>query len=126
MTTNSKRQVKTVGGKRFVLIEERELRQLERAAAQAKTGKLPDYPPADADGNRPAMEFARTSIARSIIEDRLAAGLSQEELARLAGVRQETISRLESGKHSPTLRTVAKIDRAMRAALQKTRAKKGK
>jgi DNA-binding XRE family transcriptional regulator len=125
MTTNSKRQVKIVGGKRFVLVEERELRQLERRAA-ANTVKLPEYPPADAKGSRPAVEFARTSIARSIIDDRLAAGLSQEELARLAGVRQETISRLESGKHSPTLRTIEKIDRATRAALQKTRAKRGK
>lgn len=126
MTTNSKRQVKTVGGKRFVLIEERELLRLERAAAKAETVKLPEYPPADAKGNRPAVEFARTSIARRMIEDRRAAGLSQEELARLAGVRQETISRLESGKHSPTLRTVEKIDRAVQAALQKTRTNKVK
>lgn len=124
MTTQTKRQVKTVGGKRFVLIEERELRRLERLAAKAETVKLPEYPPADAKGNRPAVEFARTSIARSIIEARHAAGLTQEQLAKLAGVRQETLCRLETGKHSPTLRTVEKIDRAMQAALQKARGKK--
>lgn len=29
-------------------------------------------------------------------------------------VRQETISRLETGKHSPGLKTMAKIDRALK------------
>jgi len=69
------------------------------------------------------------SIARSLAQDRQAAGLSQQELARLAGVRQETISRIESGKHSPTVRTVEKIDRILQAALKKkgkARARKGK
>lgn len=123
MATQAKRQIKLVKGKRFVLIEERELLRLERLAAKAAAAGLPDYPSADAHGNRPAVEFARTSIARTTIQDRLAAGLTQEELARLAGVRQETISRLESGKHSPTLRTMEKIDRALQAALRKSRGK---
>jgi DNA-binding XRE family transcriptional regulator len=88
----------------------------------------PDYPPADAQGNRPAVAFARVSIARKIIEARRAAGLSQEELARRAGLRQETISRLESGKHSPTIRTVEKIDAALNRAAKsaKQSGKKGK
>jgi len=46
------------------------------------------FPPADALGNRPAVAFARVSIARSIIAERKAAGLSQQELARRAGVRR--------------------------------------
>jgi DNA-binding XRE family transcriptional regulator len=116
------RQVVKVKGKPFVLIEPGELRQLERLAAQASVaqGDLPALPPADAEGNRPAVPFARASIARSIIADRQALGLTQKSLARLAGIRQETLSRLESGKHSPTLRTVEKIDRALaRAAKRK-------
>ncbi|HEX3655429.1 MAG TPA: helix-turn-helix transcriptional regulator [Pirellulales bacterium] len=76
-------------------------------------------PPADREGSRPAVEFARASIARSIFNDRNAAGMSQQELAHRAGVRQETVSRLESGKHSPTLRTIEKIERALQAALKK-------
>ncbi|MBL8822759.1 MAG: helix-turn-helix transcriptional regulator [Planctomycetia bacterium] len=52
-------------------------------------------------------------MARNIMQRRQAAGLTQEELAKLAGVRQETISRLESGKHSPTLRTLEKLDRVL-------------
>lgn len=120
------RQVVNVKGKRFVMIEERELRRLERLASkgvgQERNPAIgPPLPRADAQGNRPAVEFARVSIARSILEERLAAGLSQEELARLAGVRQETVSRLESGKHSPTVRTVEKIDRVLQKALGKAR-----
>ncbi|MEX0703225.1 MAG: helix-turn-helix transcriptional regulator [Planctomycetales bacterium] len=104
----------TVKGKRFVLVEPAELRRLERMAARAEAAnELPGWPPADAAGNRPAVAFARASIARSIIEERKTLGLTQAELAKLAGVRQETVSRLESGKHSPTVRTVEKIERAL-------------
>ena len=78
-----------------------------------ETARLPVYPPADAQGNRPAAAHARVSIARKLMLARKAAGLSQAELARRAGVRQETVSRRESSKHSPTIRTVEKIDRAL-------------
>jgi ribosome-binding protein aMBF1 (putative translation factor) len=128
------REVVKRNGQRFVLVEERELRRLERLASKAQrtvdAAKLPALPPADEQGRRPALAFARASIARSIVEERRAAGLSQEELAQLAGLRQETVCRIESGKHSPTVRTVAKIDKALQAALAKTaklaKAKKGK
>ncbi len=117
------REVVKRGGKRFVLVEERELSRLERLAAKAEVRSdattLPDWPPADAQGRRPALAFARVSIARSIVEERRAAGLTQEELAKRTGLRQETICRLESGKHSPTVRTVAKIERVLQAALKK-------
>jgi transcriptional regulator with XRE-family HTH domain len=36
-------------------------------------------------------------------------------LAELAGVRQETISRLETGKHSASPRTIEKLDKAISA-----------
>jgi transcriptional regulator with XRE-family HTH domain len=70
-------------------------------------------PPADEDGYYPAAETLQVIIARQIHERRRLAGLSQAELAKRAGVRQETVSRLESGKHAPTVRTVDKIDRAL-------------
>lgn len=121
------RQIVKRNGQRFVLVDEHELRRLERLAAKAKIAAddaLPELPPADERGSRPAVAFARVSLARSIIQDRKAAGLSQQELARLAGVRQETISRLESGKHSPTVRTVEKIDRVLQAAMKKSRGRR--
>jgi ribosome-binding protein aMBF1 (putative translation factor) len=109
------REVVKRKGKRFVLVEERELRRLERLAAKSQAAdeadKVPSLPPADEQGRRPALAFARASIARSIVEERRAAGLSQEELA-------------------PTVRTVAKIDKALQAALAKAakvaKPKKGK
>jgi DNA-binding XRE family transcriptional regulator len=83
---------------------------------------LPPWPEPDADGYVPAMEFVRVSIARDIIRERKALGLTQEQLAKLAGVRQETLCRLETGRHSPTVRTVEKIDKALvRAARSKRR-----
>ena len=60
------------------------------------------------------MEYIQASIARDIIKERRALGMSQVQLAELAGLRQETLSRIESGKHSPTVRTVEKIDRALK------------
>ena len=101
--------VTIVNGKRFVMVEEAKLRRLEKLARLAES-ELPPWPPADAQGNRPALDYIRASIARDIIKERRALGLSQAQLAELAGLRQETLSRLESGKHSPTVRTVEKID----------------
>jgi ribosome-binding protein aMBF1 (putative translation factor) len=105
--------VTVVNGKRFVMVEESRLRRLEELARMAES-ELPPWPPADAQGHRPALEYIRASIARDIIIERRALGLSQERLAELAGLRQETLSRLESGKHSPTVRTVEKIDAALK------------
>ncbi len=95
------------------MIEETELRRLERQARRAEP-PLPALPEADAKGNRPALDYIQASIARDLIKQRKAMGLSQSQLAELAGLRQETLSRIESGKHSPTVRTVEKIDRALK------------
>ncbi|MEX2167690.1 MAG: helix-turn-helix transcriptional regulator [Pirellulales bacterium] len=54
-------------------------------------------------------------IARGIIARRIAAGWTQEDLARSAKVSAETISRLEGAKHRPQAATVAKIDEAFKA-----------
>ena len=77
---------------------------------------LPPFPPADADGYFPAVEFVYASIARTIITRRRAAGWSQARLAAEADLRTETVNRLESGRHSPNVRTVTKIDEALNRA----------
>ncbi len=42
--------------------------------------------------------------------------ISQVELARRAGIRPETLNWLEQGKHSPSIATVDKLDRALSRA----------
>jgi transcriptional regulator with XRE-family HTH domain len=63
-------------------------------------------------GRRPAAAYILASIAREIVANRKAAGLTQQQLAKQAGIRQETLSRIESGKHIPSAKTLKKIDRA--------------
>src|SRR2546425_1067157 len=103
-----------LGRRRYVVLEEKEYERLCRATGQAlEPDELPPYPKPDADGNYPALEYARVSLARDLIRDRRALGLSQQQLAALAGLRQETISRLESGKHTADPRTVDKLCAAL-------------
>ena len=118
-------EVVTVKGKRFVMVPETEWRKVQRLAAGAKTSSaaLPKLPAPDRSGNYPALEYIRASIARDVVRERRALGLTQQALAELAGVRQETVSRLESGKHSPTVRTVEKIERALGRAATRQRGK---
>ena len=116
-------QIVTEKGKRFVMVPVAEWRRMERITAQANAPveKLPALPKADADGNVPALAYLQASIARDILRERKALELTQAELAARAGLRVETLSRLESGKHSPTVRTVEKIDQVLREAAASTR-----
>ncbi|MEX2093588.1 MAG: helix-turn-helix transcriptional regulator [Pirellulales bacterium] len=104
-------QTLTIEGKPYVILPRAEY---ERLATRAKASELPPLPVADRRGNVPAVEYARAGLARKIIRARSAAGLSQLELADLAGVREETICRLERGKHTPSIATLEKIDRALK------------
>ena len=76
----------------------------------------PLLPEPNADGNYPALEALRVSLARKIIRHRRRAGLTQAELARRAGIRPETLNRIEHGDRSPSIATIEKIDRALKAA----------
>ena len=59
------------------------------------------------------------AIAVRSIKPRKAAGLTQSQLARLARVRVETISRLENGLHMPSARTFDKIERAIKRSTRR-------
>ena len=57
-----------------------------------------------------ADEFA---IARELIAARARAGLSQSEVAQRMGTTQSVVARLESGKRSPSMRTVERFAQAV-------------
>lgn len=107
-------QTLTLGRKRFVVIPEAEYNRLTRSRTRdGDERRLPSLPRADAGGNVPAVEYARASLARKIIKARTEAGLSQAELARRAGVRPETLNRIERGRNTPDTATIAKISRVL-------------
>ena len=99
-----------VKGKRMVMLEEAEFDRLLLKADEFEP-VLPDPLP---NGNYPAVEYLRVSLAIDIIRRRL--GLTQVELARRAGIRAESLNRIEQGHVEPSIRTVDKIDRALREA----------
>ena len=48
-------------------------------------------------------------VMKLIVEARSEQGLTQAELARRCGMRQTNLSRLETGKSSPTVKTLAQL-----------------
>lgn len=90
--------------------------------------KLPRLPKANRAGERDALAFARATIARGIIRDRVAAGLSQAELARRAKLQPAVLNRIEKAKVVPDEATMKRIDAALRPAAKRgasaTRAKR--
>ncbi|HEY2413513.1 MAG TPA: helix-turn-helix transcriptional regulator [Pirellulaceae bacterium] len=107
-----------VEGKPYVLLPRAEY---ERLTTLAKSADLPPLPKADSQGNYPAVEYARASLARKIIKERVAAGLTQRELAKRAGISFEHLCRIESGKHIPSVPTIDKIDRAIKHFAEPTK-----
>lgn len=105
-----------VKGERFVIIRESEYDKLLSRRAGGNEPDLPPLPKSLPNGNYDAIAYARASLARKLILSRRAAGLSQAELARRAGIRIETLNRIERLKLTPTVATVEKIDRALAKA----------
>ena len=63
-----------------------------------------------------SLDMDGTSLATKLLRRRQASGLSQAELARRAGVRPETLNRIERGRTTPDFATVRKLVVAMNAA----------
>ena len=72
------------------------------------------------DGNYPAAEALAVIQARNILRARRKLGLTQAELARRAGIRPETLNRIEQGRNKPSVPTIAKIERALQEAERAT------
>lgn len=53
------------------------------------------------------------ALKRQLVEARLSENLSQKELAERCGLKQSTLARLESGKSSPTLKSLLRIAKGL-------------
>lgn len=113
----------TLDGRNYVIVPREEY---DRLASLAKAANLPDLPKPDADGNYPAAEYARASLARKIIRERADAGLTQRALAKRAGISFEHLCRLEGGKHTPSVATIVRVERALKQAMSAGKARKGR
>ena len=107
----------TMDGREYVMIPRR---QWEAMAHLSGTGRdtLHKAPSPSANGAY-TLNDVRISLANKIISRRIAAGLTQARLAKLARVRVETISRLENGLHMPSVRTFDKIDQVLKRAARR-------
>ena len=95
--------------------------QLLRIAMTRQSRRGLDQMAARKSGRFPALEYTRVQFARNLIRERKALGLTQQALAELAGVRQETLSRLESRKHTISGKTVTKLEKALAAEQKRQR-----
>ena len=93
-----------------MILPESEDRKLKADKAE------PALPYPDAKGNYPAAEALRVILARKFLRRRRATGLTQVKLAKLAGIRPETLNRLEQGKHTPSIETINRLDKALSKA----------
>jgi DNA-binding XRE family transcriptional regulator len=96
-----------LGGESYVIVRESVFRRLCQAAARhgasedlAELGLLADLSPLSAgDG----------SLGRRLVDRRRQAGLTQAGLARRAGIRVETLNRIERGRTTPDFATIRKL-----------------
>jgi ribosome-binding protein aMBF1 (putative translation factor) len=98
-------------GVRYVILRESVFQRLcEKAGVDERRGS-----PAE-ESSPVALDIDRATLADKLVRRRQAAGLSQAELARRAGVRPETLNRIERGRTTPDFATVRKLVEAMNAA----------
>ena len=101
-------------GVRYAIVREGLLRDLCRRAGVELAATSPG--PSRDRTELEDIEFDRETLARRLILRRTRAGLTQAELARRAGVRVETLNRVERGRTTPDFSTVRKLVVAMNKA----------
>jgi DNA-binding XRE family transcriptional regulator len=98
-------------GVRYVILRESAFEWLCR-----KAGVDQEETTAAGDSNQPGLDMDRATLAEKLARRRRACGLSQADLARRAGIRAETLNRIERGHTTPDFATVRKLVIAMNAA----------
>ncbi len=82
----------------YVIMKEEEFRALTQARTTSKASDALE-----------AMTFSNLRLADRLLQRRQDAGLTQKDLAKLAGVRVETLNRIEKGRTTPDFKTVRKL-----------------
>jgi DNA-binding XRE family transcriptional regulator len=117
MVNNKKQAIEChrmeLDGVRYVILHETTYEYLCKKARVKQA-----EPPMDAASLSPETGIDRKTLAKKLIRRRQVAGLSQTELARRAGVRPETLNRIERGKTTPDFTTIRKLVVAMNATEQ--------
>ena len=62
-----------------------------------------------------AINMSDQRLADRLLRRRQDTGLTQKDLAKLAGVRVETLNRIEKGRTTPDFKTIRKLVNAMNA-----------
>ena len=83
------------------------LKKLKRP--RRRTGKSP---PVQVRAEWEALE-PLYALKRQLVEARLSENLSQKELAERCGLKQSTLARLESGKSSPSFKSLQRIAKGL-------------
>ncbi len=78
------------------------------------TGKMGDE---GAEGHDAATSADLKEMARNIEHARIAAGMSQTDLAQLCGISQSHISQIELGSWGPKMHTLVLLARALRVGV---------
>ena len=86
----------------YVILREDEFLEMTRSKGNAKAAD-------DLD----AVNMSDQRLADRLLRRRQEAGLTQKDLALLAGVRAETLNRIEKGRTTPDFGTVRKLVNAM-------------
>lgn len=101
-------------GVRYAVVRESLFKALcQRAGAEVRPGGQP-VPQRDELAEMEQLDAEL--LAERLIERRKAAGLSQARLAREAGIRVETLNRIERGKVTPDFSTIRKLVTAIKQA----------
>ena len=102
----------TINGREYVAVP---IEQWTKIPAKWRAQMNPDAPEhfRTVTGDYDAIPALRASIARDIIQARLARRWSQRQLAAATGVRQATVVSVESGRKTPNVRTIEKLEAAL-------------
>jgi len=95
-----------------IVIEHKKYVLLPWTEYQLLVAGAPSMPEPLPNGNYPVTAGGAV-IARGLVRDRLAVGLTQKQLAEAAGIRPEVLNRAERGITMPTTKTMTRIDNAL-------------